>query len=103
MPDRDFEDSSVRKGKEVMLKEDVKIEKWSSMRGLDRTETPMAFRFSPAERNAIETEAAQRMVRPSDVVRGSLIYAGVIPEPKPDEVENLNGALPTEASEAVQR
>lgn len=86
-----------------MLKEDVKIEKWSSMRGLDRTETPMAFRFSPAERNAIETEAAQRMVRPSDVVRGSLIYAGVISEPKPDEVENLNGALPTEPSEAVQR
>ena len=84
-----------------MLKEDVKIEKWSSMRGLDRTETPMAFRFSPAERNAIE--AAQRMVRPSDVVRGSLIYAGVIPEPKPDEVENLNGSLPTEASESVQR
>lgn len=86
-----------------MMKEDVKIEKWSSMRGLDRTETPMAFRFSPAERNAIETEAAQRMVRPSDVVRGSLIYAGVIPEPQPEEAENLNGELPTEASEAVQK
>ena len=86
-----------------MLKEDVKIEKWSSMRGLDRIETPMAFRFSPAERNAIETEAAQRMVRPSDVVRGSLIYAGVIPEPQPEEAENLNGELPTEASEAVQK
>lgn len=86
-----------------MMKEDVKIEKWSSMRGLDRTETPMAFRFSPAERNAIETEAAQHMVRPSDVVRGSLIYAGVIPEPQPEEAENLNGELPTEASEAVQR
>ena len=85
------------------MKEDVKIEKWSSMRGLDRTETPMAFRFSPAERNAIETEAAQRMVRPSDVVRGSLIYAGVIPEPQPEEAENLNGELPTEASEAVQK
>ena len=86
-----------------MMKEDVRIEKWSSMRGLDRTETPMAFRFSPAERNAIETEAAQRMVRPSDVVRGSLIYAGVIPEPQPEEAENLNGELPTEASEAVQK
>ena len=86
-----------------MLKEDVKIEKWSSMRGLDRTETPMAFRFSPAERNAIETEAAQRMVRPSDVVRGSLIYAGVIPEPQPEEAENLNEPLPAETSEAVQQ
>lgn len=86
-----------------MLKEDVKIEKWSSMRGLDRTETPMAFRFSPAERNAIETEAAQRMVRPSDVVRGSLIYAGVIPEPQPEEAENLNEPLPAKTSEAVQQ
>ena len=86
-----------------MLKEDVKIEKWSSMRGLDRTETPMAFRFSPAERNAIETEAAQRMVRPSDVVRGSLIYAGVIPEPQPEEAENLNEPQPAEPSEAVQQ
>ena len=86
-----------------MLKEDVKIEKWSSMRGLDRTETPMAFRFSPSERNAIETEAAQRMVRPSDVVRGSLIYAGVIPEPKPDDVSDLTEPQPTEASEAVQQ
>ena len=86
-----------------MLKEDVKIEKWSSMRGLDRTETPMAFRFSPAERNAIETEAAQRMVRPSDVVRGSLIYAGVIPEPQPEEAESLNEPQPTEASEAVRK
>ena len=85
------------------MKEDVKIEKWSSMRGLDRTETPMAFRFSPAERNAIENEAAQRMVRPSDVVRGSLIYAGVIPEPQPEETENLNGELPTGPSEAVRR
>lgn len=88
-----------------MLKEDVKIEKWSSMRGLDRTETPMAFRFSPAERNAIETEAAQRMVRPSDVVRGSLIYAGVIqePEPQPDEAENLNEPQPAEQPEAVRK
>lgn len=86
-----------------MLKEDVKIEKWSSMRGLDRTETPMAFRFSPAERNAIETEAAQRMVRPSDVVRGSLIYAGVIPEPQPEDAENLNEAQQSEAPEAVQQ
>ena len=86
-----------------MLKEDVKIEKWSSMRGLDRTETPMAFRFSPAERNAIETEAAQRMVRPSDVVRGSLIYAGVIPEPQPEEVENLNEPQQAEQPEVVRK
>ena len=86
-----------------MLKEDVKIEKWSSMRGLDRTETPMAFRFSPAERNAIETEAAQRMVRPSDVVRGSLIYAGVIPEPQPEDAKNLNEPQQAEAPEAVQQ
>ena len=41
-----------------MLKEDVKIEKWSSMRGLDRTETPMAFRFSPVERRAIDLTRA---------------------------------------------
>lgn len=86
-----------------MLKEDVKIEKWSSMRGLDRTETPMAFRFSPAERNAIETEAAQRMVRPSDVVRGSLIYAGVIPKPQPEEAENLNEPQQAEAPDAVRQ
>ena len=67
-----------------MLKEDVKVEKWSSMRGLDRTDAPMAFRFSPVERKAIEVEAAAHLVRPSDVVRGCLIYAGVIEEPTPE-------------------
>ena len=67
-----------------MLKEGVKFEKWSSMRGLDRTDSPMAFRFSPVERRAIEVEAAAHLVRTSDVVRGCLIYAGVIPEPKAD-------------------
>ena len=80
-----------------MIKEDVKIEKWSSMRGLDRTEAPMAFRFSPGERNAIEIEAAQRLVRPSDVVRGCLIYAGVIPEPQPEDVSDLAGQQQSES------
>lgn len=80
-----------------MIKEDVKIEKWSSMRGLDRTEAPMAFRFSPGERNAIEIEAAQRLVRPSDVVRGCLIYAGVIPEPQ-EEVEDSTEPQQSETS-----
>lgn len=62
-----------------MLKE-VKIKKWSSMRGMDRTNTPMAFRFSNVERKSIEIAAAERLVRPSDIVRGCLIYAGIIPE-----------------------
>ena len=86
-----------------MLKEDVKIEKWSSMRGLDRNEATMTFRFSNSERNAIETAAAARLVRSSDIVRGSLIYAGVIPEPQPEEAESLNEPQPTEASEDVRQ
>lgn len=86
-----------------MIKEDVKIEKWSSLRGLDRTEAPMAFRFSPVERKAIEIEAAQRLVRPSDVVRGCLIYAGVIPGPPPEEVADSSEPHPTESSEVVQQ
>ena len=68
-----------------MLKEDVKIERWSSMRGLERTETPMAFRVSPAERQEIEKTAAEELVKTSDVIRASLIYAGVIPEPVAEE------------------
>ena len=84
-----------------MLKEDVKIEKWSSMRGLDRTDAPMAFRFSPVERKAIEVEAASRLVRPSDVVRGCLVYAGVIPEPTPEKVSDLTEPQPTEAPDAA--
>jgi len=71
----------------VMTRKDLKIERWSAMRGLDRTETPMAFRFSPEERKAIEVEAAARLVRPSDVVRGCLIYAGVIQAPEHDTAE----------------
>lgn len=63
-----------------MLKEDVKIERWSSMRGLERTETPIAFRVSPAERLEIEKTAGENLVKTSDVIRASLIYAGVIPE-----------------------
>ena len=85
-----------------MIKEDVKIEKWSSMRGLDRTEAPMAFRFSPGERNAIEIEAAQRLVRPSDVVRGCLIYAGVIPEPTPEDSDEEPEQQLAESSEVIQ-
>lgn len=65
-----------------MLKKDVKIKRWSSMRGMNRTDTTMSFRFSSDERNDIEVEAASRLVRPSDIVRGCLIYAGVLSEVK---------------------
>ena len=64
------------------MKEDVKIEKWSSMRGLERTGL-MTLRLSPAERCEIENIAAKHRARPSDVIRASLIYIGVIPPPKP--------------------
>lgn len=71
-----------------MTREDLKIERWSARRGLDRTAMPMSFRFSPEERHAIEVEAASRLVRPSDVVRGCLIYAGVTEPPAADREED---------------
>jgi len=63
------------------MKADVKVGTWSRMRGLDRTVPGLTIRFSPIERRAIETEAAARLARPSDIIRASLIYAGVIETP----------------------
>lgn len=79
-----------------MLKQDVKIEAWSSRRDMDRSEL-MAFRPTEKERNQIVSLAYELKVRPSDVIRGCLIYAGAINAPKPD----ANDQQPAEASAAV--
>lgn len=68
-----------------MLKEDVKIERWSSRRGMGRSEQTVALRVTEAERLEIEKTAADELVKTSDVIRASLIYAGVIPEPVAEE------------------
>lgn len=80
-----------------MLKEDVKIEAWSSRRDLDRSSDPMTFRTSLEERNQIVSLAYKLKVRPSDVIRGCLIYAGVISAPEPE----ANDQQPADASAAV--
>lgn len=74
-----------------MLKEDVKIERWSSRRGMGRSEQTVALRITKAERLEIEKTAAEELVKTSDVIRASLIYAGVIPEPKAED-DNLGDA-----------
>ena len=79
-----------------MLKDDVKIEAWSSRRDMDRSEL-MAFRPTEEERNQIVSLAYELKVRPSDVIRGCLIYAGAINAPKP-EAKDMQ---PAEASAAV--
>ena len=79
-----------------MLKQDVKIEAWSSRRDMDRSEL-MAFRPTEGERNQIVSLAYELKVRPSDVIRGCLIYAGVISAPEP-EAKDMQ---PAEASAAV--
>lgn len=80
-----------------MLKEDVKIEAWSSRRDMDRSSDPLTFRTSLEERNQIVDLAFELKVRPSDVIRGCLIYAGAISEPAP-EAKDLQ---PADASAAV--
>ena len=79
-----------------MLKQDVKIEAWSSRRDMDRSEL-MAFRPTEGERNQIVSLAYELKVRPSDVIRGCLIYAGVISAPEPEAKDQQ----PAEDSEAV--
>ena len=74
-----------------MLKEDVKIERWSAWRDRGRNSLPVALRVSHGERQEIERTAAENMVKTSDVIRASLIYAGVIPEPVQDD-DNLGDA-----------
>mgnify|MGYP006907960309 FL=1 len=68
------------------MKHDVKLERWSSWRNLERT-TGINIRLSEKERNIIEGLAYLKHVRATDVIRGALIYAGVIPEPTKDESE----------------
>lgn len=62
------------------MKADVKIERWSARRDLYRRDA-MIFRLSVEERGRLDREAAQRLVRPSDIIRGALIYAGVFERP----------------------
>ena len=61
-----------------MLKEDFKIDKLSGHRVAKRESTPIGIRFTDDERSALKTVADQHGVKSSDVVRGALIYAGVI-------------------------
>ena len=63
------------------MKCDVKLERWSSWRNLERT-TGINIRLSEKERDIIEGLAYLEHVRPSDIIRGALIYAGVIEEPE---------------------
>ena len=81
-----------------MLKADVKIEAWSSRRDMDRSEL-MAFRPTEGERNQIVSLAYELKVRPSDVIRGCLIYAGVISEPA-TEVKDQQSADASASPEA---
>lgn len=82
-----------------MLKQDVKIEAWSSRRDMDRRCDPMTFRTSIDERNQIVGLAFELKVRPSDVIRGCLIYAGVISEPA-TEVKDQQSADASASPEA---
>lgn len=62
------------------MKSDVVIKRWSGERykgSTQRTET-LTVRVSPAEFKVIEDEAFSRHVRTSDLIRGSLIYAGLL-------------------------
>lgn len=68
------------------MKHDVKLERWSSWRNLERTKG-INIRLSEKEFYIIDGLAYLERVRASDVIRGALIYAGVIPEPTKDESE----------------
>ena len=63
------------------MKDGVKVLNWSSWRGLNRS-VSFGVKFTPAEMKAITADAYQMMVRPSDIIRGALIYAGVIEDPE---------------------
>lgn len=66
------------------MRGDVKLERWSSWRNLERTKG-INIRLSEKEFYIIEGLAYLERVRASDVIRGALIYAGVIPEPTKNE------------------
>ena len=55
-----------------------KIMKSSDKRIPDRETTPIAFRFTDEERDAMKAFAYRNDAKTSDVVRSALIYAGVI-------------------------
>ena len=55
-----------------------KIVKSSDKRIPDRETTPIAFRFTDEERDAMKAFADRNDAKTSDVVRSALIYAGVI-------------------------
>ena len=62
------------------MKPDVKLRRWSSMRNLERTRL-FNFRLSEREWNIIYGLSYIERVRPSDILRGALVYAGVISDP----------------------
>ena len=55
-----------------------KVVKSSDKRIPDRETTPIAFRFTDEERDAMKEFADRNDAKTSDVVRSALIYAGVI-------------------------
>ena len=65
------------------MKSDVEIEKWSERRGdLETVQgASITFRVSRDELASIKIEAFDHRVRMSDIIRASLIYAGVIAKP----------------------
>lgn len=71
------------------MREDIKIKPWSSARFADdaRRDGSLRFRMSRSDEVAINeatfeaSKRAGKMLRPTDVVRGCLIYCGVLEDP----------------------
>lgn len=72
-----------------MIREDVEIKPWSSARFADdaRRDGALRFRMSRSDEAALNeatfeaSKRAGKMLRPTDVVRGCLIYCGVLADP----------------------
>ena len=72
-----------------MIKPDVPVKRWSSERrkgDCERRET-LTVRVSPTEFKNIEDMAFSRHVRTSDLIRGALIYAGILDGDSKQEAE----------------
>lgn len=72
-----------------MIRKEIEIKPWSSARFADdaRRDGALRFRMSRSDEVAINeatfeaSKRAGKMLRPTDVVRGCLIYCGVLEDP----------------------
>lgn len=72
-----------------MMRKEIEIKPWSSARFADeaRRDGALRFRMSRSDEVAINeatfeaSKRAGKMLRPTDVVRGCLIYCGVLEDP----------------------